>query len=170
MDDILTWTPTVLSTTPARWLSLTETLPARLLTTPFAPGEWSALECLLHLVDTEPVFSSRLQCFLDGRDFPAFNPDAEGATLDPQQDPAALAAEFARRRSDSLRALARVTPEDLNRRVRHQELGPVTLGEMIHEWAAHDLNHTVQAERALMQPFLQGCGPWQRYFTDHMPR
>jgi hypothetical protein len=30
--------------------------------------------------------------------------------------------------------------------------------------------HTVQAERALMQPFIQGCGPWQVYFTDHLPR
>ncbi len=44
----------------------------------------------------------------------------------------------------------------------------VTLGEMAHEWAAHDLNHTVQAERALMQPFIQACGPWQRFFTDHV--
>jgi hypothetical protein len=30
---------------------------------------------------------------------------------------------------------------------------------MIHEWAAHDLMHTIQGERALMQPFIADCGP-----------
>jgi hypothetical protein len=40
---------------------------------------------------------------------------------------------------------------------------------MIHQWAAHDLNHTVQAERALMQPFIAGPGPWRAAgnFADH---
>jgi hypothetical protein len=32
---------------------------------------------------------------------------------------------------------------------------------------SHDLNHTVQAERALIQPFVGGSGPWQAYFADH---
>jgi hypothetical protein len=39
---------------------------------------------------------------------------------------------------------------------------------MLSEWAAHDLNHTIQAERALMQPFLLECGPWIVYFQDHV--
>jgi hypothetical protein len=38
---------------------------------------------------------------------------------------------------------------------------------MLHTWAAHDLNHTIQAERALMQPFMLGCGPWRSFFQDH---
>jgi hypothetical protein len=40
---------------------------------------------------------------------------------------------------------------------------------MVHEWAAHDLNHTVQAERALMHPFIAGSGPWRTagVFADH---
>ena len=54
------------------------------------------------------------------------------------------------------------------RTARHAELGPVTLAQLLHEWAAHDLMHTVQAERALMQPFLAGVGPWRGYFTDHL--
>jgi hypothetical protein len=41
----------------------------------------------------------------------------------------------------------------------------VTVGELLHEWAAHDFDHTIQAERALMQPFLRGSGPWQIYFA-----
>lgn len=67
-------------------------------------------------------------------------------------------------------AIYKVTPADLGRQARHQELGVVTMSELLHEWAGHDLMHTVQAERALMQPFIQGCGPWQRYFSDHFAR
>jgi hypothetical protein len=78
-----------------------------------------------------------------------------------------LAEEFARLRRESLLILEKLTPSDLERKARHAELGMVKLTEMVHEWAAHDLNHTVQAERALMQPFIQGSGPWQVYFTDH---
>jgi hypothetical protein len=169
MDDILRSAPAVLRTTPQRWIGLTQTLPAELLTAAPAPGEWSALQCLQHLVDTERwVFPQRVGHLLAGEDFPAFDPDAEGTTPDAAQSPEALVEEFAHLRADSLRALAELTAGDLNRRARHSELGMVTLSEMLHEWAAHDLMHTVQAERALMQPFIRGCGPWQPYFRDHV--
>jgi hypothetical protein len=168
MDDILSEARTILLSTPARWSNLTATLPVGLLARRPAPEQWSALECLQHIVDTERVLHSRVQAFLAGQDFPAFNPDSEGTKPAAQPAPADLAAEFARRRAGSLAALALVTPDDLGRRVRHQELGPVTLGEMLHEWAAHDLNHTVQAERALMQPFIDGSGPWRPSFADHI--
>jgi hypothetical protein len=131
-----------------------------------APGEWSALECQQHLLDTERyVFPVRVQLFLTGRDLAAFNPDEEGTSY--QQSPAELAAEFASLRADSLKTLANVSQADLALIARHSELGVVTLGEMLNEWAAHDLMHTVQAERALMQPFITGSGAWRVYFQDH---
>ncbi len=168
MKDVLTSATAVLSLTPTRWASLAQTIPADLLSLPPAPGEWSALECLQHLVDTEPVFQFRVDAFLAGRDFPAFDPDSQGTKPDAKRQPAELAAEYARLRAASLDAVARLTPADLVRQAIHQELGRVTLSEMVHEWAAHDLMHTVQAERALMQPFIKGCGPWQGYFKDHI--
>ena len=73
----------------------------------------------------------------------------------------------ARLRVESLELLSKVGEGDPNRTARHQELGMVTLGEMIHEWAGHDLMHTVQGERAILQPFIDGCGPWKPYFSDH---
>jgi hypothetical protein len=169
MEDVLVWVRAVLAGTPGRWQSLAETLPAELVSQPPAPGEWSAMECLQHLVDTERwVFPARVQALLAGQDFPGFDPDRRGAKPGAGQSPAALAGEFARLRADSLALLAQVGPADLGRKARHQELGPVTLGELVHEWAAHDLMHTVQAERAVMQPFIRGSGPWQRYFADHV--
>ncbi len=167
MNNILTSASAVLSANPARWASLAQAVPADLLSQAPAPGEWSALECLQHLIDTEPVFQFRVDAFLAGRDFPDFDPDSQGTKPDARRTPVDLAAEYARLRAASLDALARLTPGDLDRQAVHQELGRVTLSEMVHEWAAHDLMHTVQAERALMQPFIKGCGPWLKYFTDH---
>ena len=56
---------------------------------------------------------------------------------------------------------------DLSCTARHSDLGIVTLEELLHEWAAHDLMHTVQAERAILQPLILGSGPWRSYFKDH---
>jgi hypothetical protein len=168
MDDFLSRVNAVLSTTPARWLTITQALPPALLERAPAAGEWSAVDCLRHLLDTERyVFPPRVQAFLEGRDLVAFNPDSEGTPAGQDDDPAAMAAEFARMRSESLAALSHLTPADLARTARHSELGQVTLGEMLHEWAAHELMHTVQAEQALMQPFIAGSGPWRVYFTAH---
>ena len=88
----------------------------------------------------------------------------------PYSDPtlAMLAGEFARRRSATLKTLESLEDVDLQRTSRHAKLGPVTLGQMVHNLAAHDLNHTMQAERSLMQPFLAGCGPWIEYFGEHV--
>lgn len=168
MDDLLTHVRAVLAATPAHWRTLAEALAPALLNRPPAPGEWSAAQCLQHLLDAErEVFPVRVRCFLAGQDFPAFDPDAQGTVAGGPLDPRAAAAEFARRRADTLALLAGLTPADLPRQARHSELGPVTLEELLHEWAAHDLMHTVQAERALMQPFILGCGPWRKYFAGH---
>ena len=169
MDDTLTFVRAVVSTTAARWTTLAETLPADLLARKPAAGEWSAVECLQHMIDTEQaVFALRVQAFLDGRDFPGFDPDAQGTTGSVTRPAPTLAAEFALLRAGSLSLLATLKPSDLVRRARHEALGPVTLGEMLNEWAAHDLMHLVQAERALMQPFIAGSGPWRSYFAEHV--
>jgi hypothetical protein len=46
MDDVLSWTRTVLNTTPARWLQLAESFRQSCLAQPPPKGEWSAVECL----------------------------------------------------------------------------------------------------------------------------
>ncbi len=157
----------VLAVTPARWTALTAVLPEELINRPPAPGEWSALHCLHHLEETEhTVFLARIQNLLAGQDFAAYDPDAAGATQ-AGGDPAAVAASFAAKRAETLIVLDRVTEADLERTAHHAELGLVTLGQLLHEWAGHDLMHTVQGERALMQPFIAECGAWQSYFTAH---
>jgi hypothetical protein len=134
-----------------------------------ATKEWSAFDCLQHLLDTERgVFPPRIGHLLRGEDFPAFDPDSQGTVQRGDLKPGELAREFGRLRWGSLSLLSRLSPGDLVRKARHAELGPVTMNELIHEWAGHDLMHTVQGEHAILQPFIEGCGPWKPYFADHV--
>jgi hypothetical protein len=164
---LLSETRAILSITPARWQSLVGTISPDLLTRPPLPGEWSAAACLQHLLDTERrVFPVRVRALLAGQDFPGFNPATDGSHAD-DQTPAELAAAFARARAESLALLEQVTDQDLTRTARHSTLGLMSLEEVLHGWVAHDLNHTIQAERALMQPFIAGSGALRFRFKDH---
>ena len=166
-EDLMGYVTSVLKTTANRWLSLTSNLPEDLLRRPPAPGEWSAADCLYHLYSTElNVYPFRVRLFMEGRDFPGYDPNQAEAEREDIPVPQ-LAEEFARLRAATLELLATVREEHLDTRVRHSKLGPVSLREMLHTWAAHDLMHTVQAERALMQAFLPDSGPWRHYFADH---
>lgn len=167
MNNLLEDVQAVLSTTPERWQRLVSTLPIDLLQRPPAAGEWSALNCLQHLVEAErSLFPSRFRAFMTGQDFSAFDPNQQHTDLN-SQTPEQLASAFARYRQESLALIGQVQDNDLERTAQHPQFGTVTLAQMLHTWAAHDLMHTVQAERALMQPFMNGCGPWRSFFSDH---
>ena len=168
MNDILKEARTILQITSQRWLHLSESVSEDLLRLSPAPHEWSAYDCLQHLADAERwVFPVRVKALLAQQDFPAFDPDGEGVAPVGVLSAVDLAVEFAALRKESLALFDQLTTSDLTRKANHQILGQASMSELLHEWAAHDLNHTVQAERALMQPFIQGCGPWQPLFKDH---
>ena len=46
---------------------------------------------------------------------------------------------------------------------RHPELGPVTLGQHLATWVAHDLDHIVQIARTLAKQYSDEVGPWRAY-------
>jgi hypothetical protein len=166
-DDLLRQMRAVLAATPSRWLILVANVPENLLLRFPAAGEWSAVDCLRHLRDgEEDVFQTRLRAFRAGQDLVTYEPARDGR-LSRSELPAALAEEFARARTVSLALLADVTAAERELTVNHAEYGPVRLGEWLHYWGAHDLMHTVQAERALMQPFIEGAGPWRVMCADH---
>src|SRR5258708_5622713 len=167
MTDVLDSARRVLATTAGRWQSLVETAPGELLQRPPAPGEWSAADCLNHLLVAErAVFGARLHAILEGRDMATFDPKAPrdpAPEHTPQEVLTALAAERAR----NLSVLGGLTSADLDRSSRHPEYGLLPLRVVLNTWAAHDLQHTVQAEEALMQAFLPGTGPFRFRFADH---
>ena len=134
MDTVLDSMRALIALTPERWLGLARALPVELLARPAAEHEWSAVDCLQHLVDSERVFQFRVQAFLAGRDFPDFNPDTDGSrhpveqgTSPGAQTALALAVEFARLRRESLLMLEKLSPADLERKARHAGLGMLTV-------------------------------------------
>ncbi len=169
-DVILATAVPLLAATPARWETLVRDVPLEVLLMKPAPTEWSALECLQHLVDTERLsMPIRLKALLAEQSFPGFNPKQHGSKGLPTRE---LAGEFSRLRHENLSFLSEVTEADLTKRALHAEYGMVSMREFLHHWVGHDLMHTIQAERALLQPFIRGCGPWQVNYTDHqvLPR
>lgn len=168
MERLIADVASVLGASPGRWSELAERVDANLLERRPGPQQWAAIQCLQHVVDTERgAFPARVVALLEGRDFPAFDPDADGNVGRIEEPAAGLAGEFTRLRASSLALLDGLSAEDLDWRGRHAELGPVTMRELLNEWAGHDLMHLVQAERALMQAFIPGSGPWRGYFADH---
>ena len=102
MEDPLQEVRAVLIATPDRWLGLTAAHSAAALERTPAPGEWSAAECLGHLIQTErDVFPRRVRSFLAGEDIAGFAPaTAAGGSARPSLPE--LAAEFARLRAQNL--------------------------------------------------------------------
>jgi hypothetical protein len=157
----------MLETSVDRWTAIAR-VDASLLARQPSPGEWSAIQALQHVVDTESaVFRARVSAILQGRDFEGFDPDVQGHVDAITSTAPQLAAQLAPMRAESLETLATVTPDALPLTALHADLGIVTMAQLLNEWAAHDTMHIVQAERALMQAFIPGSGPWRPYFEDH---
>ena len=170
MTDVLDHAKRLLATTAGRWQSLVETAPQELLLRPPALGEWSAADCLNHLLHTErAVFGFRLHAILEGRDLVSFDPEAP-RDPDPERTPQEVAMALAAERGENLAVLSGLSAADLERSSRHPDYGMVTLRVVLNTWAAHDLQHTVQAEEALMQAFIPGTGPFRFRFADHEVR
>ncbi len=167
MNTLIAHVQSILSTTPDRWQHLVRTLPNDLLIRRPAEGEWSALNCLQHLLIAErELFPVRFHALLNGHGFVDFDPNEPHLDLDAQA-PVQLASTFAHLRQQSLALLPQIKDEDLQRVSQHPKLGTVTLAQLLNTWASHDLNHTIQAERALIQPFMLASGPWRSFFHNH---
>ncbi len=168
MTELARQTHDILRVNGARWRALATLDPALLRRVP-APGEWSALQCLGHAVDTEAtVFAARVRAILERvPELRRYDPELESTPVTASTDPVALSLRHADLRTMSLETVAHITEGELDLTSRHPELGAVTLGELLNEWSAHDLMHLVQAERAIMQAFIPGSGPWRPYFSDH---
>jgi hypothetical protein len=167
--DLLSRTVTILRLNGPRWHALASGLDRELLARRPAEGEWSALECLGHTVDTEAaIFAERVRRIRDGLpELPPYDPDTQGTPITDATDPVDLAERHAGMRAASIELVASLREADLDKTSVHGELGVVSLRELLNEWWAHDTMHLVQAERALMQPFVAGSGPWRFYFADH---
>src|SRR6185436_5236020 len=161
----------LLGRTPRVLDALLRDLPEPWLCCDEGPDTWTPPVVVGHLIHGEKTdWIPRARRLLEHGETKPFEPFDRFAQL---RDPATtrpssmaeLLDEFARRRAQSLAELAALglRPADLARRGRHPELGPVTLGQLLATWVAHDLDHLFQIERVLAKRYAQAVGPWAAY-------
>lgn len=133
------------------------------------PGTYSAYDVVGHLIHGEDTdWVTRTEHILAHGAARPFTPfDREGMRAHgAERGLAELLALFERRRAESLARVRelRLSPADLERRGRHPELGPVTLGQLLSTWVVHDLAHLAQIARVLAKERGPEIGPWRAYF------
>src|SRR5919205_1157191 len=158
----------ILRRTPLTLNGLLQGLPERLLMTNEGPDTWSPYDIMGHLIHGEETdWIPRARMILEdgeSRAFTPFNREAmfeksKGKSIDELQN------EFARLRAQSLRQLdeMNLTPELLEKRGLHPELGAVTLSQLLATWVVHDLGHIGQIVRVMSKQYSGAVGPWKAY-------
>jgi DinB superfamily len=133
------------------WRRVLETAGASLRTRP-AEGEWSVIECLGHMVDSELVTSARYRWVLaeDEPPLQGYDQEAWTARFDhAHDDPALLLDLLCALRNSNLSLWNRATLADRIRTGIHAERGPESFELLFRLQAGHGRVHRAQAEQAL---------------------
>ena len=168
MSKPLEQTIALLSNTPRALNAVLRDLPDDWTYANEGPGTWSPYGIVGHLIHGERTnWMARARMILEFGETKTFERferlvqerESQSKTLGQLLD------EFAIVRSknlDDLRSL-NLRPADLDRRGRHPVFGPVTLGQLLATWAAHDLTHLHQISRVMAHQYRDAVGPWSVY-------
>lgn len=116
-----------------------------------SPGEWSLLEVACHLADEErDDFRRRLDLTLHhpGHPWPPIDPERwarERRYND--RDPGEALADFLSERERSVSWLEGLESPDWSLTYSHPTAGPISAGDLLTSWVAHDLIHIRQMTR-----------------------
>ena len=132
-----------------------------------APDRFSVAEVLAHLSHSEGhCYRMRLDRFMT-ETRPEFEPDDAQMYLDLYRDadPEDAFDRFEEQRESNVDYLRELPASAGDRRAIHKEYGEITLSQMLHEWALHDLGHIRQiAELVRARRYLGGAGPMGREY------
>jgi len=127
-----------------------------------ASDRFSVAEVLAHLSQAEGhCYRTRLDLFLS-EDRPEFEPDDAQLWLHLYRDadPEDSFDHFEEQRESNIEFLRTLPAEAGDRKALHKAAGEITLRQMLHEWALHDLGHIRQvAELVRARKYLAGAGP-----------
>lgn len=126
-----------------------------------APDRFSIAEVLAHLSHSEGhCYRARVDRFL-AEEMPELEPDDAQMYLelykngDPEED----FAHFEDQRETNIELLRGLPAGAGARKAKHPVAGEITLSQMLHEWALHDLGHARQiAELVRARKYLAGAG------------
>jgi len=132
-----------------------------------APDRFSIAEVLAHLSHSEGhCYRARLDRFLT-EELPELDSDDASSHYDlyRQADPQDSFDHFEEQRETNVEFMRTLPRSAGDRRALHRETGEITLAQMLHEWALHDLGHIRQvAELVRARRYLPGAGPLGRYY------
>jgi DNA-binding transcriptional LysR family regulator len=159
----------VLKRTPPTLTMLLDGLPDIWIRATEGDGTWSPYDVVGHLIHGERTdWIPRASHILAGKTGP-FEPfdrtaqfrESENKTLNE------LLTTFADLRRENLTALKEMSlrAADLHKPGLHPELGPVTLGQLLATWVAHDLDHVGQIARTMAKVYKDATGPWSAYLS-----
>jgi hypothetical protein len=127
-----------------------------------APDRFSVAEVLAHLSHSDGhCYRSRIDRFLS-EELPELEPDDAQMYLDLYRDadPEESLEQLEDERQANVEFLRTLPRRAGDRRARHKAAGEITLQQMLHEWAMHDLGHVRQiAELVRARKHWQQAGP-----------
>ncbi len=130
---------------------------------------WSISEVLAHLAETEDVaFRQRIKMMLE-QETPVLASYDQNAAYAAGKYSMGRAREhlkkFCHERDRSLSWLRYVPAGMISRKGRHEVLGEITIGQLMNEWAFHDLGHIRQiAELYRARAFYPQMGSFQQFY------
>lgn len=129
---------------------------------------WSPYDVIGHLIHGEETdWIPRARMILDYGETRPFEPFDRFAMFEKSKGKSMpeLLDTFAELRTVSLQELdaMNLTPELLEKRGKHPELGVVTLKQLLATWVVHDLGHVRQVVRVMAKQYAEDVGPWKAY-------
>lgn len=132
-----------------------------------APDRFSIAEVLAHLSHSEGhCYRTRVDRFLN-EELPVFEADDAQMHLERYRnsDPEEDFAHFEEQRENTVEYLRELPAEAGSREAMHSQAGRITLAQMLHEWAMHDLGHVRQiAELVRARKYFAGAGPLNKEY------
>ena len=158
----------ILSQTPSTLRSLLKDLSDQWVRPNEGRDTWSSFDVLGHLIHGEETdWIPRAKIILTHGESRAFEPFDRIAMFEKSRGKSLseLLETFERLRIASLQELdsLKITPELLEKRGMHPELGIVTLGQLLSAWVVHDLGHIGQIVRVMAKQYGDVVGPWRAY-------
>jgi hypothetical protein len=135
-----------------------------------APDRWSIAEVLEHLSHVEGHgFRLRVERMVkeDNPELEVYDQEAlsaagqySGRAVEDSFD------HFEEQREDNVAWLTSLPARVLSRTARHEELGTITVEQLMNEWAFHDLGHVRQiAEIVRALVYFPKLGPFTKYYS-----
>jgi hypothetical protein len=158
----------VLERTPATFRALLAGLPDVLITASEGPDTFTPFDNVGHLIHGERTdWIPRARMILAQgaeRRFAPYDRFAQ-ARESAGKSMSTLLDEFTVLRAENLATLRswELSGRELALGGEHPALGPVTLGQLLATWVAHDLGHLAQTARVMAKRHRDAVGPWRAY-------